>query len=76
MKRAAWNIFDQLVRIQEKDGFVAIGLTLRDFSHDVGYVCEFTALFFGFFEFLFIFCGLYKEIGFGVFGPIRKKRVN
>ena len=76
MKRAACDILDQLIRIEEKDGLAGVALILWDFGNDVGYVCEFATLFFGFFDFLFIFGGLYKEVGFGVFGSIGKEGVN
>ncbi len=76
MKRAACNIFDQLIWIEEKDRFVGIRLSFGNFGHDVGNIGQFSSLFFGFFKFLFIFGGLYKEIGFGIFDTIGEQRIN
>jgi hypothetical protein len=76
VKRATCNIFDQLIWIEEKDGFVGMRLSLGDFGHDVGDVGELSSFFFGLFEFLFIFGGLYKEIGFGIFDTIGEQGIN
>jgi hypothetical protein len=76
VKRAACNIFDKLIWIEEEDGFFGMRLSLRDFGHDVGDVCQLSSFLFGLFEFLLIFGGLYKEIGFGIFDTIGEQGIN
>lgn len=76
MERATCNIFDKLIWIEEKDRFVGMRLSLGDFGDDVGDVGQLSSFFFGFFEFLLIFSGLYKEIGFGIFDTIGEQGIN